>query len=157
MSIQDIDPQFRLDADVAPTFIVKNYNVETGEFSVFYNDGTLNDDECYGPIAMDLYSLKPETEEPLMFQIAEQVYNAVTRSRLAECDMTSTQLVLSGMLGIEQSVPMEDLMKHRETMAKKNVVHTDPILSATTITSIYSEDDFDADFEAMSAAMNSES
>ena len=106
---------------------------------------------------MDLDSLKPETEEPLMFQIAEQVYNAVTRSRLAECDMTSTQLVLSGMLGIEQSVPMEDLMKHRGTMAKKNVVHTDPILSATTITSIYSEDDFDADFEAMSAAMNSES
>ena len=49
MSIQDIDPQFRLDADVAPTFIVKNYNVETGEFSVFYNDGTLNDDEWYGP------------------------------------------------------------------------------------------------------------
>ena len=72
-------------------------------------------------------------------------------------DRSSTQLVLSGMLGIEQSVPMEDFMKHKETMAKKNEVHTDPILSATTITSIYSEDDFDADFEAMSAAMNSES
>ena len=28
---------------------------------------------------MDLDSLKPETEEPLMFQIAEQVYSAVEK------------------------------------------------------------------------------
>ena len=42
-------------------------------------------------------------------------------------------------------------------MCIRDRVHTDPILSSTTITSIYSEDDFDADFEAMSAAMNSES
>ena len=37
MSLEDIDPQFRLDAEVAPTFVVKNYDIDTGEFQVFYN------------------------------------------------------------------------------------------------------------------------
>ena len=45
MSLQDIDPQFRLDSDVAPTDVVKDYDIETGEFGVYYNDGTLANDE----------------------------------------------------------------------------------------------------------------
>ena len=49
MSLEDIDPQFRLE-EVAPTFVVKNYDIETGEFQVFYNDGSLNNDDWYGPI-----------------------------------------------------------------------------------------------------------
>ena len=35
MSLNDIDPQFRLDADVAPTYVIKDYDVDTGEFSVY--------------------------------------------------------------------------------------------------------------------------
>ena len=81
MSLEDIDPQFRLDAEVAPTFVVKNYDIETGEFEVFYNDGTLNNDEWYGPLAMDLDSMKPDDEEPIRLQIARYVYNAVQSSR----------------------------------------------------------------------------
>ena len=47
MSLQDIDPQFRLDSDIAPTYVVKDYNIETGEFSVYYNDGTLKSESNY--------------------------------------------------------------------------------------------------------------
>ena len=150
MSLQDIDPQFRLDSDMAPTYVVKDYDIETGEFSVYYNDGSLKDNNWYGPIAMDLDSMKPDHEEPIRFQIAHQVYNAVRRSRLVECDMEASKAVLAQMMGIEQTVPMEDLMKHRETKAKASITQVDPVLSATQVVSIFSEDDFDEQFEALS-------
>ena len=156
MSLEEIDPQFRMDAAVAPTFKCENYNPEDRSFEVYYNDGTLKNEEWYGPIFMDLDSLKPETEEPLMFQIAEQVYSAVEKGQLEECDMSSTTLVLSGMLGQVQTVPMEALMKHKEAMAKKNIQNVDPIVQATTVVNVYSEDDFDEQFEALSKALSEE-
>ena len=156
MSLEDIDPQFRLDAEVAPTFVVKNYDIDTGEFQVFYNDGTLNNDEWYGPLFMDLDSMRPDHEEPIRFQIANQVYNAVRKSRLVECDMEASKTVLAQMMGIEQTVPMEDLMKHRETKAKASVTQVDPVLSATQVVSIFSEEDFDEQFEALSAELAEE-
>ena len=156
MSLQDIDPQFRLDSDVAPTYVVKDYNIDTGEFGVYFNDGTLANDEWYGPIAMDLDSMKPDHEEPLRFQIAEMVYNAVKQRRLAECDMEGSKAVLAQMIGIEQVLPMEDLMKHRETVAKNDSTHVDPVLSATQVVNIYSEEDFDEQFEALSAELAEE-
>ena len=156
MSLQDIDPQFRLDSDVAPTYVVRDYDIETGEFGVYYNDGTLKDDNWYGPIAMDLDSMKPDHEEPLRFQIAEQVYNAVMQKRLNECDMESSKVVLAQMMGVEQVLPMEDLMKHRETVARNDTTHVDPVLNATQVVNIFSEDDFDEQFEALSAELAEE-
>ena len=156
MSLQDIDPQFRLDSDVAPTYVVRDYDIETGEFGVYYNDGTLKDDNWYGPIAMDLDSMKPDAEEPLRFQIAEQVYNAVMQKRLNECDMESSKVVLAQMMGVEQVLPMEDLMKHRETKAKNDTTHVDAVLSATQVVNIFSEEDFDEQFEALSAELAEE-
>ena len=156
MSLQDIDPQFRLDSDVAPTYVVRDYDIETGEFGVYYNDGTLKDDNWYGPIAMDLDSMKPDHEEPLRFQIAEQVYNAVVQKRLNECDMESSKVVLAQMMGVEQVLPMEDLMKHRETVARNDTTHVDPVLNATQVVNIFSEDDFDEQFEALSAELAEE-
>ena len=156
MSLEDIDPQFRLDSDVAPTYIVKDYDIETGEFGVYYNDGTLKENDWYGPIAMDLDSMKPDHEEPLRFQIAEQVYNAVMQKRLNECDMESSKVVLAQMMGVEQVLPMEDLMKHRETVARNDTTHVDAVLSATQVVNIFSEDDFDEQFEALSAELAEE-
>ena len=156
MSLQDIDPQFRLDSDVAPTYVEKDYDIETGEFGVYYNDGTLANDEWYGPIAMDLDSMKPDHEEPLRFQIAEQVYNAVMQKRLNECDMEGSKVVLAQMMGVEQVLPMEDLMRHRETKAKNDTTHVDAVLSATQVVNIFSEDDFDEQFEALSAELAEE-
>ena len=156
MSLQDIDPQFRLDSNVAPTYVVKDYDIETGEFGVYYNDGTLKDDNWYGPIAMDLDSMKPDHEEPLRFQIAEQVYNAVMQKRLNECDMEASKVVLAQMMGVEQVLPMEDLMKHRETVARNDTTHVDAVLSATQVVNIFSEDDFDEQFEALSAELAEE-
>ena len=156
MSLTDIDPQFRLDSDVAPTYVVKDYNIETGEFSVYYNDGTLKEDDWYGPLPMDLDSMKPDAEEPLRFQIAEQVYNAVMQKRLNECDMEASKLVLAQMMGVEQVLPMEDLMKHRETKAKNDTTHVDAVLSATQVVNIFSEEDFDEQFEALSAELAEE-
>ena len=100
--------------------------------------------------------MKPETEEPLMFQIAQQVYSAVEKGKLEECDMSSTTLVLSQMLGQVQSVPMEALMKHKEAMGKKSIQNTNPVLNATTVVNVYSEDDFDEQFEALSKALSEE-
>jgi hypothetical protein len=156
MSLQDIDPQFRLDSDVAPTYVVKDYDIETGEFGVYYNDGTLANNDWYGPIAMDLDSMKPDAEEPLRFQIAEQVYNAVMQKRLNECDMEASKVVLAQMMGVEQVLPMEDLMKHRETVAKNDTTHVDAVLSATQVVNIFSEEDFDEQFEALSAELAEE-
>ena len=156
MSLQDIDPQFRLDSDVAPTYVVKDYDIETGEFGVYYNDGTLKENDWYGPIAMDLDSMKPDHEEPLRFQIAEMVYNAVQQRRLAECDMEGSKAVLAQMMGVEQVLPMEDLMKHRETVARNDTTHVDAVLSATQVVNIFSEDDFDEQFEALSAELAEE-
>ena len=156
MSLQDIDPQFRLDSDVAPTYVVRDYDIETGEFGVYYNDGTLKDDDWYGPIAMDLDSMKPDHEEPIRFQIAEQVYNAVMQKRLNECDMEGSKVVLAQMMGVEQVLPMEDLMRHRETKAKNDTTHVDAVLTATQVVNIFSEDDFDEQFEALSAELAEE-
>ena len=58
MSLENIDRQFRLDAEVAPTFVCKNYDKETKVFEVYYNDGTLKNDEWYGPLEFDLDSSK---------------------------------------------------------------------------------------------------
>ena len=153
MSLEDIDPQFRLDADVAPTFVVKNYDIETGEFEVFYNDGTLNNDEWYGPLSMDLDSMKPDHEEPMRLQIARYVYNAVQNSRLHEVNMDDSKQVLAQMMGIEQKVDMVELMKHRQNQAIMEETHVDPTLSTAQIVNIFSEDDFDEQFEALSAEL----
>ena len=99
---------------------------------------------------------KPDHEEPLRFQIAEMVYNAVQQRRLAECDMEGSKAVLAQMMGVEQVLPMEDLMKHRETVAKNDSTHVDPVLSATQVVNIYSEEDFDEQFEALSAELAEE-
>ena len=156
MSLTDIDPQFSLDNEVAPKYVVKDYNIDTGEFGVYFNDGKLANDDLYGPIVMDLDYMKTDHEEPIRFQIAEMVYNAVQQRRLAECDMEGSKAVLAQMMGVEQVLPMEDLMKHRETVAKNDSTHVDPVLSATQVVNIYSEEDFDEQFEALSAELAEE-
>ena len=156
MSLEDINPQFRLDAEVAPTFVVKNYDIETGEFQVFYNDGSLNNEEWYGPIYLDLDSMKPDDEEPIRLQIARYVYGAVQNSRLKECPMEASKQVLAQMIGIEQSVDMIELMKHEQNQATMDTTHVDPTLSATQIVNIFSEDDFDEQFERLSSELAEE-
>ena len=156
MSLEDIDPQFRLDAEVSPSFVVKNYDIDTGEFQVFYNDGTLNSDDWYGPLYMDLDSMKPDDEEPIRLQIARYVYGAVQNSRLKECPMEASKQVLAQMIGIEQSVDMIELMKHEQNQATMDTTHVDPTLSATQIVNIFSEDDFDEQFERLSSELAEE-
>ena len=63
MSLEDIDPQFRLDADVAPQFKCENYNAEDRTFEVWYNDGTLNNDEWYGPLYICLLYTSPSPRD----------------------------------------------------------------------------------------------
>lgn len=156
MSLENIDRQFRLDAEVAPTFVCKNYDKETKVFEVYYNDGTLKKDEWYGPLEFDLDSLKPETEEPLLYQIGQAVYDTVQQNRLEECDMTATVAVMRDLLDKEMSVPMEELMRHRERMARKDDTHVEPVVTATTVVNVYNEDDFDLQFEALTQALAEE-
>ena len=144
------------DLNILPTYVVKNYNIDTGVFEVWYNDGTLNNDEWYGPLNMDLDTMRPESEEPLHFQIASRVVSQVQRKKLEECDMEASKIVLAQMMGVEQEIDVMSMVKHQETMNKKESPSTDPVCQSTQIMNIYSEDDFDEQFEALSAALAQE-
>tara|TARA_Y100000813_G_scaffold190969_1_gene167576 strand:+ start:141 stop:581 length:441 start_codon:yes stop_codon:yes gene_type:complete len=144
------------DLNIHPTYVVKNYNIDTGEFEVWYNDGTLVNDEWYGPLNMDLDTMRPESEEPLHFQIASRVVSQVQRKKLEECDMEASKIVLAQMMGVEQEIDVMSMVKHQETMNRKESPSTDPICQSTQIMNIYSEDDFDEEFEALSAALAQE-
>ena len=136
--------------------MVKNYNIDTGEFEVWYNDGTLVNDEWYGPLNMDLDTMRPESEEPLHFQIASRLVSQDQRKKLEECDMEASKIVLAQMMGVEQEIDVMSMVKHQETMNRKESPSTDPICQSTQIMNIYSEDDFDEEFEALSAALAQE-
>ena len=124
---------------------------------MYYNDGTLNNGEWYGPIHMDLDALEPENVNPLRFQIADAVAARVTYEQCKEVDMSQSVLYLNSILGQEQSVSQEELMAHHEDMVKNDPQFVDPnVLTATQVVNVYSEDDFDEQFEALSAALNSE-
>ena len=141
------------DLETNPTYVVKNYDIETGVFDVYYNDGSLANDEWYGPMPLDLDTMRPESEEPLHFQIESRVYTHIQMQKLAECNMDDSKQVLAQMMGVEQSVDMVELMKHRQNQAIKDETHVDPTLSAAQIVNIFSEDDFDEQFEALSAEL----
>ena len=141
------------DLTQTPTYVVKNYDIETGEFDVYYNDGCLNNSDWYGPIHMDLDSMLPENEEPIQFQIATRVHSHIVSKQIQECNMDASKKVLAQMIGIEQKISMVDLMEHQANMRKKETVSTDPICQNTHIMIIYSEDDFDEQFEALSAEL----
>ena len=144
------------DLNIHPTYVVKNYNIDTGEFEVWYNDGTLVNDEWYGPLNMDLDTMRPESEEPLHFQIASRVVSQVQRKKLEECDMEASKVVLAQMMGVEQEIDVMSMVKHQETMNRRESPSTDPICQSTQIMNIYSEDDFDEQFEALSAELAEE-
>ena len=48
---------------------------------------------------------------------------------------------------------MVELMKHEQSQAINDSTHVDPTLSATQIVNIFSEDDFDEQFERLSAEL----
>ena len=142
------------DLETNPTYVVKNYDIETGVFDVYYNDGSLANDEWYGPMPLDLDTMRPESEEPLHFQIESRVYTHIQMQKLAECNMDATKKVLSDMIGIEQKFSVMDLIKHQETMQNLESPSTSPVCNQTQIKNIYSEDDFDEQFEALSAELS---
>ena len=143
------------DLTQTPTYVVKNYDIETGEFDVYYNDGCLKSSEWYGPIHMDLDSMLPENEEPIQFQIATRVHSNIVTKQIEECNMDASKASLAQMMGVEQTVSVVDLMNHQANMSKMQT-STSPICSATQVMNIYSEDDFDEQFEALSAELAEE-
>ena len=144
------------DLTQAPTYVVKNYDIDEGTFEVWYNDGSLANDDWYGPMQLSLAVLKPEEEEPIRMQIARRVLSYVQTQQLVECPMEATKLALSQMLGVEQQFSAMDIVKHEEAMRRKDTASVDPIYTSTQIMNIYSEDDFDEQFEALSAELAEE-
>ena len=67
--------------------------------------------------------------------------------------MDDSKQVLAQMMGVEQSIDMVELMKHRQNQSIMEETHVDPTLSAAQIVNIFSEDDFDDQFEALSAEL----
>ena len=137
-----------------PTYVVKNFDIETGAFDVYYNDGSLDSDEWYGPMPLDLDIMKPESEEPLHFQIESRVYQQIQMQQLAECNMDATKKVLADMIGVEQKFSVMDMIKHQENMQNLESPSVSPVCNQTQIMNIYSEDDFDEQFEALSAELS---
>ena len=70
--------------------------------------------------------------------------------------MTATIAVMRDLLDKELSVPMEELMRHKERMAKQHDQYVDPVVTATTVVNVYNEDDFDLQFEALTQALAEE-
>ena len=130
--------------------------MDTGDFDVYYNDGCLKSSEWYGPIHMDLDRMLPENEEPIQFQIATIVHSNIVTKQIEECNMDASKASLAQMIGVEQKISMADLMEHQAQMRKKETVSTDPLCQSTQIMNIYSEDDFDEQFEALSAELAAE-
>ena len=62
----------------------------------------------------------------------------------------------SGQLGKELTLKVEDLMKHREAKAKSSTTNVDPVIGTATVVNIYSEDDFDEQFERLSSELAEE-
>ena len=60
------------------------------------------------------------------------------------------------MLGNVQTVPMEELMKHQGKDEQEEHTKLRSCSNATTVVNVYSEDDFDEQFEALSAALAEE-
>jgi hypothetical protein len=98
----------------------------------------------------------PENEEPIQFQIASRVHSNIVTKQIEECNMDASKASLAQMIGVEQKISMADLMEHQAQMRKKETVSTDPICQSTQIMNIYSEDDFDEQFEALSAELAAE-
>ena len=105
-----------------PSYVVKNFDIDTGAFDVYYNDGALKNDDWYGPINMDLDMMRPEEEEPIRMQIAKRVLSYVQTQQLVECPMEATKLALSQMLGVEQQFSAMDIVKHEEAMRRNGDV-----------------------------------
>ena len=74
--------------------------------------------------------------------------------QLAECNMDATRQVLADMIGVEQTFSVMDMIKHQENMQNLESPSVSPVCNQTQIMNIYSEDDFDEQFEALSAELS---
>ena len=145
------DPQFTVDAELAPTFTLKNFNREQGVFEIHFNSPELKQSENY-MVTYGIDNLKAEEEEPVLFQIAQIVFWEVEKLKKQERDKKPLQIALTGLMNQELSVSPEDMNRHRERMYKQNNTTVEPILTTSSVVNVHSENDFDAQFEAASQA-----
>ena len=145
------DPQFTVDASLAPTFTLKNYKKDFGTFEIHFNSPELKQDENY-MVTYAVDNLKAEEEEPVLFQIAQIVFWEVEKYKKQERDKKPLEIALTGLLNQELSVAPEDMNRHREKMYKKNSTIVEPVLTTAAVVNVHSEDDFDTQFEAASQA-----
>lgn len=145
------DPQFTVDASLAPTFTLKKFNKEDGTFEIHFSSPELKA-ESYPPIAYSIHNLKTEEEEPVLFQIAQIVFWEVEKIKKLEADKRGTVAAITGLMNTELSVSPEDMNRHRERMFKQNVTTVEPVLNVTQVVNVHDENDFNAQFEAASKA-----
>lgn len=139
------DPQFTVDAELAPTFTLKNYNATNKTFEIHFKSPELKKDSYM--VTYDISNLKGEEEEPLLFQVAQIVFWEVEKLKKEEMDKRGLIVSLTSMLNTEMSVSPTDMNRHREKMFKKNVHTVDPTLNLATVVNVHSEEDFNQQFE----------
>lgn len=145
------DPQFTVDAELAPTFTLKNYSKDLGTFEIHFNSPELKQSANY-VVTYSIDNLKGEEEEPVLFQVAQIVFWEVEKIKKEERDKKPLQIALTGLMNQELSVSPADMNRHRERMYKQNSTIVEPVLTTSSVVNVHSENDFDAQFEAASQA-----
>ena len=134
----------------------KEFDIDTGAFDVYYNDGTLKNDDWYGPYQHGSRYDETRGGRTNTYANSKESISYVQTQQLEECPMEASKLALSQMIGVEQQFSAMEIVKHEEAMRRKDTTSVDPIYTSTQIMNIYSEDDFDEQFEALSAELAEE-
>ena len=143
------DPQFSVDASVAPTFTCKNYNSEDGSFEVYFNSSELKQEDDY-VVVFNVNNMRSQEEEPVLFQIAQLVFWEVEKLKKEEQDKKPLVLALTALLNTQRSVDPSAMHRHRESMYKKNATILDPVLNTIQVANVHGEEDFNTQFEEAS-------
>ena len=137
------EPQFKVLAADHVEFTIIKIDSELGQIHVDIHADELKED----PKDQILDAWNYNSDEPLRLQIARDVFEIVRNQRQQESDVSQQLAAASAMLNQEQTVTASEMEIHECEMHKMGANHFDPLLTQTSITTIFHEDDFDFQFE----------
>ena len=137
------EPQFAVLAADHVSFTIISVDAELGQIHVDIHADELRED----PKDQILDAWNYTNDEPLRLQIARDVFEIVRNQRQQESDVSQQLAAASAMLNQEQTVTASEMELHECEMHKMGANHFDPLLTQTSITTIFHEDDFDFQFE----------
>ena len=135
------EPQFAVLADHV-SFTIISVDSELGQIHVDIHADELRED----PKDQILDAWNYTNDEPLRLQIARDVFEIVRNQRQQESDV-SQQLARRLLCSIKSRQLLLVRWRFMSVRYKMTANHFDPLLTQTSITTIFHEDDFDFQFE----------